>query len=277
MCKYILFLCLALVSCVNMKNDFDPKKEIVGDWLVLYPQHILKTDVQRKLYGKAQDSIVNDMGLKLLRFKQSGEFFQMDSIYGDHGSWSMSDSGSLKITAAGKGIENFIGKVGGLLSDTILIEEMVQLENEKIKLVWYLKKVEKNDEGAKLFETSVNNWRQKPAKKQTESEIRMKMTAMLEYYSAYFKVVSVESIYFLSTRVFLPFTYYQHGVGLKSFDPGSDFANCFFDINDAKKGYDLLENVFGIANEEEFPSGMNFVIEYADFFGKLAKQIGDAN
>ena len=108
MYKYFFFIFLFLGSCLSKKDDvFIPKDEIKGNWLILYPQHILKTDKQRKKYGKAQDSIVNIMGLKLVSFKSNGEFLQTDSLFGDHGKWTINDTGSLKITSAGKGFENF--------------------------------------------------------------------------------------------------------------------------------------------------------------------------
>src|SRR6187401_1043467 len=142
MYKYAIVLLLFFISCVNFrKNNFDAKKEIVGNWLILYPQHILKNDAQRKLYGKAQDSIVNQGGLKLVSFEKDGKFFQMDSLFGRQGSWIVVDSGSLNINSAGKGFEYFTGKVRGALNDTILIEELIKLDNEKIKLIWYLKKI----------------------------------------------------------------------------------------------------------------------------------------
>jgi hypothetical protein len=74
-------------------------------------------------------------------FEKNGKFFQMDSLFGHHGSWFLADSGSLKINSAGKGFENFNGEVSGMLNDTILIEELIKLDNEKIKLIWHLKKI----------------------------------------------------------------------------------------------------------------------------------------
>ena len=128
MYKYTIVLFLFLISCVNFsKNYFDAKKEIVGNWLILYPQHILKNDVQRKLYGKAQDSIVNQGGLKLVSFEKDGHFFQMDSLFGRQGSWFIVDSGNLKINSAGKGFENFSGKVRGILNFTIFMDYVISL------------------------------------------------------------------------------------------------------------------------------------------------------
>ena len=150
---------------------------------------------------------------------------------------------------------------------------MVDLENERIKLIWHLKKIGPADAGAGLFNKENNQWRQKPEKNESDEEIKKRVISMLKYYSLYYKVVSEESIYFSQSRVFLPFTYYQNGVGLKRFDAGDPFTNSFFNISDAKKGYNVIEAVFENTKEEDFPSGKNFVIEYSAYFGKLAKAL----
>jgi len=274
MYKYLFFIFLLLSSCLSKKDDvLIPKEEIKGNWLILYPQHILKTDLQRKIYGRAQDSIVNFMGLKLVSFKNNGEFLQTDSLFGDHGKWTISDTGSLKITSAGKGFENFAGVFTGIKNDTILIEELVTLENQPIKLIWHLKKILPGSEEGALFKNEMNQWRQKSSRAETEPEIKKRLVSMLEYYSLYFKMVSVESIYFSPARVFLPFSYYQHGIGLKEFNSQDYFTIYFFNIANAKKGYEILKDGFEKTKDEDFPSGENYVIEYSKYFEMLARAI----
>ena len=272
--KYFFFIFLFLGSCHNKKDDvFIPKEEIKGNWLILYPQHILMTDQQRKIYGRAQDSIVNFMGLKLISFKNNGDFLQTDSLFGTQGKWEINDTGSLKIASAGKGFENFNGVLTGIKNDTILIEELVSLENETIKLIWHLKKILTGSDEDNLFKKEINQWRQKSNQKETDGEIRKRIISMLKYYSLYFKMVSVESIYFSPVRVFLPFSYYQHGIGLKEFNSLDYFSSCFFDLANAKKGYEILKNGIEKTMEEDFPSGENYVIEYSKYFDILAKAL----
>lgn len=256
-------------SCMNINGPvFNPRKEIRGNWLILYPQHILKNDVQREIYANVQDSIVNLLGLKLVSFNSSGEFIQTDSLFGKHGSWKIADTGNLEISGGGKGLEPFKGAIVGVVNDTILIEEMVSINNETIKLIWHLKKIGAANEGASLFKEQNNIWRQRPSKKETDREIKERLVAMLKYYSLYFKIVSKESIYFSPARVLLPFTYYQHGVGLTKYN--NDFAECFFDPADADKGYQVIKEAFEIAKGGEYPSGNNYVIEYSDYFLQVA-------
>lgn len=274
MYKYFFFIFLFSGSCLSKKDHvFIPKEEIKGNWLILYPQHILKTDQQRKKYGKAQDSIVNIMGLKLVSFKSNGEFVQADSLFGGHGKWIINDTGSLKITSAGKGFENFAGTLTGIKNDTILIEELVSLEKEPIKLVWHLKKIFTGGDEGSLFKNEMNQWRKKSTRTETEAEIKNRVVSMLKYYSLYFKVISLESVYFSPARVLLPFLYYQHGVGLKQFNPLDHFTICFFNTANAKKGYEILKDGFEKTKDQDFPSGENYVIEYSKYFDLLAKAI----
>ena len=277
MYKYILFISILSFSCSGpgpgSSNETITKEEVTGNWLILYPQHILKNDVQRKIYGKNQDSIVNLMGLKLISFGKNGEFLEVDSLFGDHGKWMMDDSLRFNIRAEGKGFKDFNGKLDGLLNDTLLVSEIITIENEPMKLMWHIKKISSDHDGADLFKLNKNLWRQKPTRNETGEEIKKRVISMLQYYSLYFKVVSVESIYFSPVRVHLPFTYYQNGVGLKSFNAGDPFTNYFFTNADAKKGYDVIKAVVEDTKYQDFPSGKNFVIEYSEYFGGLAKKL----
>lgn len=270
--KFLILLMFGVSSCLNIRdNDFNPQEEIQGNWLILYPQHVLKNDAQRKIYVEVQDSIVNLSGLKLVSFTTKGEFIQVDSLFGRRGTWNMQDTGKIRIRSAGRGFDDFKGLVVGLVNDTILVEEMTHINGEDIKLIWHLKRIITGNDASDLFEEDENLWRRKPAKKETDKEIKARVTAMLKYYSLYFKTVSKESIYFSPVRVFLPFTYYQHGVGLKNY--GNDFANCFFDAADTERGYRVLKDAFETSKDEDFPSANNFVSEYALYFQRLAEII----
>jgi hypothetical protein len=195
---------------------------MIGNWLIVAPQHILKTDNERKVYAKAQDSIINLFGLKLISFTEEGKFIQIDSIFAKPGAWAM-DSLLLNIKSEGLGFERFAGRFAGVVNDTIMITEFIKLGNEEVKLVWNLKKI------------------------------------------------------FSPLRVFLPFQYYQHGVGLKEFWPYDSFVNNFFDVADAKKAYDMIKLAMMKIEDDPFPSGENFVIEYARYFERVGNilEIGD--
>jgi hypothetical protein len=71
----------------------------------------------------------------------------------------------------------------------------------------------------------------------------------------------------------MPMRFYQHAVGLTSFDPNSPFAALFFNPAQAKQAYDYLDKAIDDASDR-FPYGDNYVKEYADFLYLLGKELG---
>ena len=219
---------------------------------------------------------MNLFGLKLVTFTEDGKFIQVDSIFEKPGAWAM-DSLLLNIRSEGKGFARFAGRFAGVVNDTIMITEFVRLGDEEVKLVWHLKKIPNSSDAAELFVPANNWWRKRPDKSESEDELRKRLIAMLQYYSEYYELVSKESIYFSPLRVFIPFSYYQHGIELKSFWPYDPFTQNFFNVSDARRAYEQLNAAIKKIEDDPFPSGENFVIEYAKYFERLANilEIGD--
>jgi hypothetical protein len=96
---------------------------------------------------------------------------------------------------------------------------------------------------------------------------------MLHYYSLYYEMVSKESAYFSQSRVFLPFKYYQHSMGLRAFNDKSNFSHFFYTTQQAEQAHAILSGAMDKIRNKSFPSGKDFVIEYAMFMNKLAEQI----
>ena len=119
----------------------------------------------------------------------------------------------------------------------------------------------------KLFSSEANHWRKKPTAPEPESAIRKRLVSLLKYYSDYFKLVSKESSYFLVSRVPLPFRYYQHAIGLRDMQPA--FVNLFYNEDDAKKAYTILEQTIN-ALTGKFDWNENFVVEYGLSLKKMA-------
>ena len=123
-----------------------------------------------------------------------------------------------------------------------------------------------------LFSDEKNWWRKKSGT-ETDAQLRKRVKAMLEYYSLYYAMVSRESSYFSQARVFLPFRYYQHSIGLRSFNDRSNFSSFFSTTGQAGQAYGILSGAMNKIRHKSFPSGKDFVIEYAMFMDKLAEQI----
>ena len=265
--------CFLFFSCTFLKKEKkDFSKQIIGDWLILYPDHDLENAEQRKLYATAQDSIVALLGLKTISFKENGLFFQTDSLFKPVGKWNLNpENNNLFIRNGGKGLDFFAGNLTGIHRDTMQIVETILLGDQKIKLTWFLKRIT-DKKGLGLFDEEKNWWRKKLVI-ETEEQLRKRVKAMLRYYSLYYEVVSRESAYFSQSRVFLPFKYYQHSMGLRTFDDKSNFSRFFYTTQQAEQAHAILSGAMNKIQHKSFPSGKDFVIEYAMFMDKLAEQI----
>lgn len=175
------------------------------------------------------------------------------------------------IRNGGKGLDFFQGILAGIRRDTMQIVENIFLKGQNIKLTWYLKRIA--DKKRSLLFRQEENWWRKKESSGTDIELRKKIKAMLSYYSLYYEMVSKESAYFSQSKVFLPFTYYQHATGLKPFNKKSNFSQLFYNTQQAKQAYTFLSGAMDKLKGEPFPPGENFVIEYSKFINRLTEII----
>lgn len=259
-------------ACTSSEAKTEVHEALIGNWLLIAPDHKLKNDKQREIYGKYQDSLVRIYGLKLISFEEDGSFVQADSFYSKKGKWVLTSDNKVLVRGGGKGFEDFAVDFARFVDGRLELIEMIPMEGESIKIVWFLKKVNDDDDGDILFNQHSHKWRKKPTSPESEKEIRERLNRMLVYYADYFELVDKESSYFSKSRVFLPFSYYQHAMGVTDFNEDSEFANFFYDTEQAKMAHDFLERAVK-AMEDEFPNGSNFIDEYSKFMRMLAKYI----
>lgn len=260
-----------LMACRQPSQQEKIYQSITGDWLIVYPDHQLKGARQREIYARMQDSIIALTGLKLVRFTEEGQFRQMDSI-NDPGNWKLSLANEVYIHDGGKGFNDFKADYASYQNETLRIIEYVKKGGEEIRLVWNLKRIPKNARFSDLFSERRNAWRRKPLKPETPGELKQRLALVLTYYADYFKLVTANSRYFTPSRVMIPFTYYQHAMGLRDFDDNAAFAKLFFNRDQAVKAYHFLEQAL-YNQRKEFPSGKDFVEEYALFMEKLSDEV----
>lgn len=266
------FLVVLQLSCGNKENGL--QNSLSGNWIILYPDHQLKTSRQREIYGRHQDSLVSLYGLKLITLRADGTFTDLDSLQRESGRWFVTPDSMLKIREAGKGFNPFNASVTRLKENELQLTQSVRLEDEKIKLVWHLKRIEDGHEAARLFSPEANGWRKKPASRATKKALRERLSRVLNYYGDYFILVSREAIYFLPNRVPLPFRYYQHAIGLQG-EMTTAFEHLYYDKAEAEEAFSLLKKGMG-AILSKFPTAENYTVEYGLFLKKLAEWIGKA-
>jgi hypothetical protein len=255
-----------------MTRDEKKHHDLQGNWLIVSPDHRLKNGRQEVIYSKIQDSIVGLTSLKLISLSDKGIFRQMDSM-GKTGKWGMSADDVVFIENGGQGFDNFNAKFTSYEDDLLELTEFVEAQGEKIELVWNLKKVN-GKFSSKLFDDAKNRWRIRPAQPETEAQIKQRLSEMLNYYSDYYSLVTKESSFFVTTRVILPFKFYQHGMGITPFDEQSYFVRLFFDKVQAEQAWKYLELMIS-ALRHDFPRGDDYLQEYAAFMQTMADKIKD--
>lgn len=265
-----LLLLFFLQAC-SSKPANDPQVILPGNWFLLYPDDDLQTREQEAVYAQTQDSLTDAKCLKLLRFSDKGKFSQQDSV-GITGSWKVKEGDVIQVFGGGQGFDRFQATFNGYDKDILKLTEVVDTRGQKLKLIWHLLRIEKGKE-TDLFDEAKNKWRIKPAKEETEQEIRERVRQMLTYYSVYFDLIADRSTYFMPSRVYLPVKFYQHGMGLKSFDPESKFASLFYSTEQARFASYVLEGAIDKA-KFGFKDNNSFSREYARMLEELAKLVG---
>lgn len=246
------------------------QQTITGDWIVLYPDEDLRNQKERKKYAAIQDSLTGLKCLKLIRFSEQGTFNQLDSI-DIQGSWSTKDEEYVLVKGGGRGFDNFRTTFASYEKGVAKLIEVVNTEKEKIKIIWHLLKIEKGD-ATKLFLPEQNSWRKKAVKVETDEQLKSRLIQMLEFYSIYFKLLSEKSSYFIPGRVILPVKFYQHGIGMKFFDPESKFASLFYSKEQAKIAHIYLDVSLGKVKFNP-PQNNSYTEEYSYMLQKLADEL----
>lgn len=176
-----------------------------------------------------------------------------------------------KIQEGGEGFENFRINFMSYQDDMLQLSETIPYANDDIRLLSHIRKVDKKTTN-KLFAPERNEWRKKPAKVESNSEIKQRLTTILLYYVDYYNWVAEAFSFFIGKRIILPFEFYQHAIGTKDFNPDSDFAKLFFDQQQAEKAYEYLQDVVTVLRND-FDKKSNYVKGYATHMGSMARKI----
>ncbi|MBK6935851.1 MAG: hypothetical protein IPH18_02415 [Chitinophagaceae bacterium] len=264
---------LILITACKQEGKKKLHQVVEGNWFVLYPDDNLLTAKQDEIYAEIQDSITDLKCLKLISFKEGGVFTQLDSV-ANRGKWGTKDNEYVIISDGGNGFESFKALFSSYSEDdsVLKITETVKTKGENLRFVWNLKRLE-SGERAKLFDDKMNNWRNKPAAPETDEQLRKRLSEMLLFYSAYFKLISEESSYFMPMRVFLPMKYYQHAIGMKDFKADSKFVSFFYSEEQAEMAYRLLTATIKGSDFDEVKGGKSYTREYSQMLKIMAKTL----
>jgi len=264
-----LLISFLFFSCKSADTD-NPEDILPGNWFVLYPEEELQTRKQEEVYAATQDSLTDLKCLKLVRFSEKGKFNQQDSI-SITGTWNMKEANVVQVAGGGEGFDRFHTRFTSYKDGVLKLTELAEARGEKLKLVWHLLRIEKGSATA-LFDEKKNKWRNKAIKEESDNEIRERLIQMLEYYAVYFQLIADESSYFMPSRVILPFKFYQHGIGLKTFDPESNFARLFYSTEQAQFANFVLKGAIERASFD-YKDNSSYSKEYVKMLEELAREV----
>lgn len=118
-----------------------------------------------------------------------------------------------------------------------------------------------------------NIWRNTPKARQSDKELKAKLTGQLKYIKNYFQMLEErEDAYFNGKHLNTPFAFYANGLGLLQPDNRKSWEAMFFDTTDAMRGFEMLEDAMNSIQTklivEETPSGI-----YNNILGQMLRYI----
>lgn len=123
-----------------------------------------------------------------------------------------------------------------------------------------------------LYDSKYNKWRIKPGKKETDVEIRSRIRNHIEFMHLYFENAIETGLRAVSEpNLASPFEVYSNGISMRKFDEVNDWKDLFFDADDAKKGFDIIESE--MKKNFTLKKTKNAFELNADIFRKLLKMI----
>ena len=134
--------------------------------------------------------------------------------------------------------------------------------------------VEKEERGIKAdpYVAKYNQWRVKPKHKETAKEIRERVKNHIEFMQLYFENALEIGVRVVSEpNLGSPFEIFSNGVSMRKFEEIKDWQDLFFDLEDAKKGYDIIDNE--MKKDFALLETKNAFELNADIFRKLLKMI----
>lgn len=132
--------------------------------------------------------------------------------------------------------------------------------------------VEKEKRGVKAdpYAAKYNKWRIRASHKETDKEIKDRVRNHVEFMQMYFEnALELKKHVVYEPNLASPFEVYSNGISMRKFEEISDWQSLFFDEEDAKKSYDMV-NVEMSKRFDLLDTKNGFELN-ADIFRKLLK------
>ena len=124
-------------------------------------------------------------------------------------------------------------------------------------------------EGVDLLSPEENTWRNRPARKETDQEVKARTIQHLDYLIKYFECVKANRQgYFETGIISSPFVFYSHGLGLSRETPlALRWRESFFDQENADQAFTHLRAA--LRSVKKYPKADTFTEEYLLAFRQM--------
>ncbi len=252
---YIKILLLATIICFGCNSKYQEVKKGL-------PAVLFKTDD----FFNQFDSSGND-GLAL-RVYENGTYSQFGYNFFAYGNWVWNEEKkTIKLNPITSKDSNFVQqfKVVRNKDEHFLVKKIIVQQGKSL--------VERNENaaiglyvstGKDPFAKSVNTWRIKPTKAETQQEIKLRTQKYLEFLLVYYEFVQENKLSFFTygwyaTPIRL---HYGNGVRMAYENELVDWYSCFYNVDQATEAYKLLGGAMRKSRIKNIPSKVERNIDY---------------
>lgn len=262
------------LSCADKEVKSFRKENMVGTWLVIYPDDQNMRLIHKNLFKKVKDSLLQTYALRLIQFQENDQFNLIDSLPHRKGKWYISEGNQqLNIRNGGSAWQKSTLVFREMKNETLICDESLKVGTQSLTLGWKMRKLPPSPQLDTLVGAATNQWRTPLKPEADEKEVAIFLKNVLLYHAVYFETIASQTNFFIPDRVPLPFRYFSGGIALKKeFDSP---ALPFYLKEESQRllAKELLNMAFDRAKNRGYPSRENFVLEYAVIFRRMAEYL----
>jgi hypothetical protein len=123
--------------------------------------------------------------------------------------------------------------------------------------------------GIDLLAPALNHWRNKPQRRETKEQIRLRTLAHLDYLIHYFECIEHNRQTFFETGIISsPFVFYAHGLGLsRTTRLARQWQDAYYNKADAQVGFEILREA--LRSLKKYPKAESYTKEYLLAFKQM--------
>lgn len=265
---------LGAISCAEKEVKNFSKENMVGTWLVIYPDDQNMRLIHKNLFKKVKDTLLQTYALRLIQFQENEQFNLIDSLPHLKGKWYISEGNQqLNIRNGGSAWQKSTLVFREMKNETLICDENLKVGTQSLTVGWKMRKLPPSPQLDTLVGSATNQWRTPLKPEADEKEVATFLKNVLLYHAVYFETIASQTNFFIPDRVPLPFRYFSGGIALKKEFDSPALPYYLREESQRLMAKELLNMAFDRAKVRGYPSRENFVLEYAVIFRRMAEYL----